>query len=101
MSVYVDDMLMLATVGRITSRWSHLTADTTQELHEFAARLGMRREWFQPAKLVDNPQHLRFGQPRKGSRDHYDLTEGKRALAIKLGAIPCHGGTEPWRRESQ
>lgn len=71
MAVYVDDMLMQATVGRVTSRWSHLAADTEDELHEFAARLGMRRSWAQYP-----------GTPKS----HYDLTEGKRWQAIRLGA---------------
>ena len=72
MTVYVDDMLMQATVGRVTSRWSHLMADTDDELHEFAARLGMRRSW---AQFPGTP------------KSHYDLTEGKRWQAIRLGAV--------------
>lgn len=32
MTVYVDDMRRPATVGRISARWSHLTADTREEL---------------------------------------------------------------------
>lgn len=47
----------------------HLIADTVEELHRFAARLGLKREWFQT-----------HGGP------HYDLTAGKRALAVRLGA---------------
>lgn len=43
MTVYVDDMRVPARVGRINARWSHLMADTDEELHEFAARLGLRR----------------------------------------------------------
>lgn len=73
MTVYVDDMLRRARVGRLTSRWSHLLADTSEELHEFAARLGLRREWVQhPGSVLE----------------HYDVTEQKRARAIKLGAMP-------------
>jgi hypothetical protein len=30
----------------INGRWSHLFADTTTELHEFAASIGLRRAWF-------------------------------------------------------
>ena len=71
MTVYVDDMRMPAQVGSINARWSHLTADTRAELHAFAARLGLRRSWFQ-----DKPRGLW----------HYDVTDSKRALAIKLGA---------------
>ena len=49
MTVYVDNFRAPATVGRIRGRWSHLTADTPDELHGFAARLGQKREWFQAA----------------------------------------------------
>lgn len=72
MTIYIDDFRMRSTVGRINSRWSHLTADTKQELHTFAAKLGLKLEWFQ-----DKGNHLW----------HYDVTDGKRDLAIKLGAM--------------
>ncbi|QOT19580.1 DUF4031 domain-containing protein [Paenarthrobacter sp. YJN-5] len=74
MAVYVDSMRMRATVGRITANWSHLTADTTEELVEFAARLGLKRSWIQ------NPGHI--------WKEHFDVTDSKRDLAIKLGAKP-------------
>lgn len=103
MAVYVDDMLMLATVGRLTARWSHLSADTTEELHAFADRLGMKRSWFQSASVYadteTNRAKGRVGKPRRGSRDHYDLTAPKRLLAIRLGAVPVGWGCEPWREE--
>lgn len=71
MSVYVDDMQMEATVGRVSGRWSHLWADTEDELVAFADRLGLRRSWIQ-----------------RGSVVHYDVVESKRQEAIRLGAIP-------------
>lgn len=40
MTVYVDDM-------PIPARWSHLMADTDEELHRFAASIGLRRSWAQ------------------------------------------------------
>lgn len=73
MVVYVDDMKMSATVGRLTAVWSHLMADTDDELHEFAHRLGLKRSW-----------HQKPGTPIS----HYDVTESKRQLALKLGAKP-------------
>ncbi len=83
MTTYVDDMLMAAevrngnTVHR--SRWSHLTADTLDELHEFAVRkLGLKRSWFQD-----------------GRHPHYDLTEGMRWKALRLGAQPVEYGQSP------
>jgi Protein of unknown function (DUF4031) len=72
-SVYVDDSRIPARVGRLTARWSHLLADSPQELHGFAERLGLRRDWFQ-----DLPH----------GRWHYDVTESKRVEAIRLGATP-------------
>ena len=73
MSVYVDDSRIPARVGRLSARWSHLIADTPAELHAFAARLGLRRAWFQ-----NKPNGLW----------HYDVTESKRVQAIRLGATP-------------
>lgn len=45
MTVYIDDMRRPARVGRLNAVWSHLMADTDDELHAFAARLGLRRSW--------------------------------------------------------
>lgn len=56
---------------------SHMTADTVEELHAMAERLGLRR-WYQG--------------PPKTSIPHYDVSEGKRQQAIRLGAIE-----EDWR----
>jgi hypothetical protein len=86
-TVYVDNARIPATVrdsGRsYRSRWSHLTADTEEELHAFAARLGLRRAWFQErCKTRCAPE----GQPCP--HWHYDVTEAKRAQAIRDGAQP-------------
>ncbi len=52
-------------------RCGHLVSDTSiEELHEFAAQLGLRREWFQ-----------------RKSIPHYDLTGAAWERAIELGAI--------------
>ena len=75
MTVYVDDYRVSARVGRITARWSHLTVgpfDDIEELHAFAARIGLRRAWFQ-----DKPW----------PRAHYDVTDSKRRQAIAAGAV--------------
>lgn len=74
MSVYVDHLMTCIPKGRF--RWTsscHLFADSVVELHLFAARIGMKREWFQ----ISNGRKL----------SHYDLNETRRALAIQLGAI--------------
>jgi uncharacterized protein DUF4031 len=73
-TVYVDDWRQPATVGPVTARWSHLTADTTEELHRFAADLGLRRSWFQ-AHSHDPLRH------------HYDVTDRLRDEAINRGAV--------------
>jgi hypothetical protein len=65
-------MRMPARVGRIQANWSHLTADTTKELLDFAEKLGLRASWFQ------NPGHI--------WKEHFDVTDSKRALAIEFGA---------------
>lgn len=33
------------------SQWSHLFTDNEQELHEFASKLGLKRDWFQNKKI--------------------------------------------------
>lgn len=73
MTVYVDHAFAFGDWGRWTGG-GHLQADTAAELHEFAARLGLRREWFQ-------------SRPGRPENDHYDLTARGRDLAIGLGAI--------------
>lgn len=77
-TVYVDDMRLPARVGRIEARWSHLTADTDQELHAFAARIGLRRSWAQYPGTW---------------KSHYDVTDSKRAEAIRAGAVPIGYGS--------
>ena len=68
MTVYVDDAV---TLWR-GYRWAHLMADTLVELHDFAQRLGLRRESFQD----------------KTSGAHYDVPAELRERAIALGAVP-------------
>ena len=67
MAVYVDDAV---TLWR-GHRWAHLMADTLAELHDFAARLGLRRESFQD----------------KTSGAHYDVPAHLREEALILGAV--------------
>lgn len=53
-----------------------MTADTEEELHAFAARLGLKRSWYQVGGRKVWHWYL----------SHYDLVPSKRALAVKLGA---------------
>lgn len=62
MSVYVDDMF--APYRRMLM--CHMVADTVDELHEMADKIGIARKWFQG--------------------DHYDICKAKRELAIRFGA---------------
>ena len=71
MSVYVDPLMSCRKWPQW--RWTkacHLYSDTLEELHDFAAKLGLKREWFQDDRLP-----------------HYDLTPNKRIEAIQNGAI--------------
>lgn len=72
MSVYVDDLqVSLKNRNWPYSHSCHLVADSVEELHYFAGRMMLKPAWFQ-----DKPE-----------RPHYDLTKGKRRLAVKLGAV--------------
>lgn len=86
MTVYVDDARIPARVGRLSSTWSHLFADTEDELHEFASRLGLRRSWFQDPTKTGKPLKAAPGS-RAAQNWHYDVTEGKRRQAVALGAV--------------
>ena len=83
MSAYVDDMRRAARPagyrGRGTPRWSHLMADTTEELLDLAHRLGLNSAWLQHA-----------GRPT----EHFDVTDTVRTRAIQLGAIPIKYGRQ-------
>jgi len=74
MAVYVDDAIW-RWQGR---QWCHLLADGIDELHRFAAALGLHRASYQG--------------PPKTSSPHYDLTSYERRRAIALGAVPCDRG---------
>ena len=71
MTVYVDQLRNTAP----SRAWpftmaAHMLADSVDELHAFATRLGMKRAWFQ-----------------RGSTPHYDLTASRHKLALELGAV--------------
>lgn len=79
MSVYVDDYQRRAQVGRLSGVWSHLMADTHQELLDFARQLGLSPRWIQYP-----------GTPL----EHFDVTDSKRQQALRLGAISIRYGHE-------
>lgn len=69
MAVYVDDMMREYHSKRLNRKllMSHMIADTEEELHAMAARIGVARRWFQG--------------------DHYDICKTKRELAVGFGAV--------------
>jgi len=65
--VYVDEIYEYETKLPY-KKWCHMATDgSLEELHAMAAKLGLRREWFQ-------------NKPRAF---HYDLVPSKRTLALK------------------
>ncbi|MGB3500004.1 MAG: DUF4031 domain-containing protein [Mesorhizobium sp.] len=69
MAVYVDDPIW-PHAGRL---WCHMLADSEDELHAFAARLGLKRSSYQGPPVTKNP--------------HYDLTAFERNRALRIGAV--------------
>lgn len=67
MAVYVDDARL--PFGRMVM--CHMMADTTEELHAMADRIGVARRWIQFPGTY---------------REHYDIALSKRKLAIAAGA---------------
>ena len=69
MAVYVDGL-------RTHPGWKwpscHLTADSLQELLTFGEMLGLKRGWLQHSS--------------RGKKAHFDITPGKRAKALDMGA---------------
>ncbi len=83
MTVFVDSLFQsqayhgdkksqAAFVGARTGhKWCHMIADSEDELHAMAKKIGLKLGW---------AQYDHHGI-------HYDLTPSKRALALKAGAI--------------
>jgi hypothetical protein len=69
MTIYVDEMFDWPGKGK----WCHMLSDSEdpEELHAFAAKIGLKRSWFHEGRLP-----------------HYDLRASKRGRALKLGAKP-------------
>lgn len=71
MAVYVDQPIW-RWAGH---KWCHMLADSEEELHRFAADIGVHR--------------LLYQGPPKTSAPHYDITGLERARALRLGAVAC------------
>lgn len=75
-AVFVDDMYRYPTGQFHRMKMSHMIADTEEELHVMADKIGIARKWYQG--------------------DHYDISMTKRQLAIRYGAVPI-----TWRKLGQ
>ncbi|NOU05310.1 MAG: DUF4031 domain-containing protein [Hyphomicrobiaceae bacterium] len=74
MTVYVDNMAAPFTPDHAPTRkyiMCHMMADTEDEMHAMADKIGVSRNWFQ----------------RVPSGNHYDITKSKRAAAVRAGAV--------------
>ena len=69
MAVYVDDVRHA--YGRMVM--CHMWADSLDELLAMADRIGVQRKWLQ--------------RPPAASWVHFDISLGKKALAIQAGAV--------------
>lgn len=77
MTVYVDDVVH--PFGRM--KMCHLWADTLDELLAMVDAIGVQRKWIQ-----GHPT-LSFGKHRHASWVHFDIALGKKASALRLGAV--------------
>ena len=82
--MYVDN----AFVDRRGHRWCHLLADSVEELHEFAASIGLSKYAFHRAARIP----------------HYDVTapqrqlliaKGVRAITVRQGIMIVRGQASP------
>lgn len=63
---------------------AHMTADTLEELHAMARRIGLRRAWFQNGRVP-----------------HYDLTPARRQAALDGGAVFLSAKEQARRRVAE
>lgn len=68
MAVYVDNME--AKFGRM--KMCHMMADTTEELLAMVREIGVNPKWIQCPGTY---------------KEHFDISKGKRALAVQAGAV--------------
>lgn len=68
MTVYIDH----ARAPFRSMLMSHMIADTREELLEMACKIGLDYKWLQYVGTT---------------REHFDVCESKRALAIRCGAV--------------
>lgn len=85
MTVYVDEIIQWPTNIRCFKAGScHMSADTLEELHAVARKIGLRREWFQDHRTMP----------------HYDLTPTRREAALRAGAVFVSGREQARKRRA-
>ncbi|MDN5744148.1 MAG: DUF4031 domain-containing protein [Nocardioidaceae bacterium] len=82
MTIYIDDMQLVARVGPVDGVWSHLLSDLpgpagTHELLTFAEEIGIETRWLQKPGTA---------------HEHFDVTEPTRQRALAAGAVSIHYG---------
>ena len=75
MTVYVDDAVFMKPNGR--KKYAHMVATSYEELHEFAAKIGVKKHFFH----------------RSSKYPHYDITEQQRLTAVEAGAVATSSKT--------
>lgn len=87
MTAYVDELVAWAHARHrcFKNGSAHLTSDDVAEPHAFAARLGLKRAWFQSRSIVP----------------HYGLSPAKRELAVRHGAVVMEAREQARRRREQ
>lgn len=69
MAVYVDPAVFLKVNGR--KKYCHMIADTLEELHTFAEKIGVKKHFFH----------------KSATYLHYDLNDSQRTIAVENGAL--------------
>jgi hypothetical protein len=74
--IYVDQLIEYHKRNKFGYKWCHLWTDgDIEELHAFAAEMGLKKCWYQ--------NHRRHNRP---SFPHYDLNPYMRTIALRKGA---------------
>lgn len=76
----------------------HLVADTEDELHRFARRIGLRHEWFQAHR---HAHYDLLGQMVSRAVRHGAVRLGRKAFVAKLREIEGQEGGYEHGREEQ